>query len=115
MKSIVFRGLPIGETTKEREPSVKTEFVSKFSFRGGKTQVDEKYRFKEGFRVVAFSSFLRVTVFDEAIDKGEVNGIEENFEGVIGWNKGRNFEIHKTQLSSNFSSSDLLVEYYILQ
>lgn len=115
VEGIMFRGFSVGESAKEGESPIETEFVRKVSFRACKAEIDKEDGFKKGDRVIPFSSLFGVEVTDKRIDKGEINRVEEQFEGVIGWNKGRDFVINEGELSSSFHSMFSSLEYNILQ
>jgi len=115
MEDIVFRGFSVGESAKEGKSTIKTEFVRKVSSGACKAEIDKEDCFKKGDRVIPFSSLFRVEFTEKRIDEGEINGVKEQFEGVIGWNKGRDFVINEGELSSSFHSVSSSLEYNILQ
>lgn len=84
MEGIVSWGVPIGETPEISEPSIETEFLGEVPFRGGKAEVDKHKCLKEGLGVIAFSAFVAVAFINKVIDEGEINGVKQNLQGLIG-------------------------------
>jgi hypothetical protein len=105
VEGVVPWSFTIGETTEKCEPSIESEFMSEVSFRGSITEIDEENSLKEGLGVITFTPLVSVSVFNEIIDKGEVNGIKEGFNRVIGWDKRGYFKINEIKLS--FSSHSM--------
>jgi len=66
-------------------------------------------------RVIPFSSLFGVEFRDKRIDEGVINRVEEQFKGVIRWNKGRDFVINEGALSSSFHLVASSFGYNILQ
>jgi hypothetical protein len=104
MKGIVLRSFTVRETAEVSQSSIKTELFSKVSLRGGKTEINEKESLEEGLRVIPFAPFIAVTVFDKAVDEGEINRVEQYLQGVIGWDDRGKFKVNKIELPVSFHS-----------
>ncbi|MCL5061778.1 MAG: hypothetical protein M0Z70_10525, partial [Nitrospiraceae bacterium] len=88
----------VGKTAEVSQSSIETELLGEVSFRASKTEIDEKKGFKEGSRVISFAPFIAVTVFDKAVNEGEIYGTKENLQGVVGWNDRGDFKVNETEL-----------------
>jgi hypothetical protein len=98
MKGIVLGSLAVRETAEVSQSSIETELFSEVSFRGSKTEINEKESIEEGLRVIPFAPFIAITVFDEAVNEGEIYRTKENLQGVIGWDDGGDFKVNETEL-----------------
>ena len=76
VECVVVWGISVGEATEVGESSVVAEFSCKVSFGGGVSKIYKQECFEEGDRVVAFSTFFGVFIFDEFIDEREVDELE---------------------------------------
>jgi hypothetical protein len=98
MESIVFGSFTVRETAEVSQSSIETELLGEVSFRASKTEIDEKKGFKEGLRVVSFAPFIAVTVFDQAVNEGEIYRAKENLQGVVRRNDRGDFKVNETEL-----------------
>jgi len=87
-----------GEAGEEGESGVIFEFRGEVSFGVGEAEVDEEDSFEEGGGVIAVGAFRFVVVIDDIGDGGEVDGFEEDFEGVIWGNEFFNGEVKEGKL-----------------
>jgi len=60
---------------------------------------DGQERLKGGLGIITLASIMGVFVFEGIVDKGGVNGIKEDFKGVIGWDEGGDFKVDEIKLS----------------
>ncbi|MCL4537494.1 MAG: hypothetical protein M1610_07880, partial [Nitrospirae bacterium] len=88
----------VGKTAEVSQSSIETELLGEVSFRASKTEIDEKKGFKEGLRVVSFTPFIAIAVFDKAVNEGEIHRAKENLQRVVGWDDRGDFKVNETEL-----------------
>ena len=98
MESIVLGSFTVGKTAEISQSSIETELLGEVSFRGSKTEIDEKKGFKEGLRVISFTPFIAIAVFDKAVNEGEIYRAKENLQRVVGWDDRGDFKVNETEL-----------------
>ena len=98
MEGIVLGSFTVRETAEVSQSSIEAELFSEVSFRASKTEIDEKKGFKEGLWVISFAPFIAVTVFDKAVNEGEIYGTKENLQRVVGRNDRGDFKVNETEL-----------------
>jgi len=98
VESCVRRGVTDVESAEEGESDVVFELKGEVSFGVSEAEVDEEESFEEGDGVVAVGASGFVFVLDEVVDEGEVDGFEEDFEGIIFRDKIFGGEVYKGKL-----------------
>ncbi len=98
MESIVLGSFTVGKTAEVSQSSIETELLGEVSFRASKTEIDEKNGLKEGLRVISFTPFIAIAVFDKAVNEGEIHRAKENLQRVVGWDDRGDFKVNETEL-----------------
>jgi hypothetical protein len=97
MEGVVRGCVSKGQSTEVAHSGIIAEFSGEVSFGGSLTKIDKKNGFEQTNRVKAFV-FRGVFVSKDIANRSPVNRFKEDFQGVIRWDKGSNFEVNETEL-----------------